>query len=123
MTREEYGILHHLTKEMAEFRGSTESGIDDIKRRLTGLETNTDGLLSAYQQHGLRLGQMEALCQQRHRRDSDETRRLGNVDKRLTQLETNGVARQAMWKTLAKLGGLIVAAATGAAAIVQAIGG
>jgi len=103
-----------IAEALAELRGENRQAHHDIDEHLRRLDANLDGSIVMGRQHGQQIAMAAAVCEQRHRRDSDEVRKLESIDKRLASLETTGVTKQAAWK---QVGAWIVIAFTAAGGV------
>jgi len=111
-----------VCENIAEMRGESRAAHEALGERLTHIEANIDGAIAIGRQHNTAIAQMQGVCDQRHKRDSDEVKKVeavgckldavaGALDKRLASLEVNGVAKQNLWKQIGAAASIAIAAA------------
>jgi len=108
-----------IAESLAEMRGENRAAHEAIDEHLKRLDANLDGSIVMGRQHGQAIAMAAAVCEQRHRRDSDEVHKLEAIDKRLASLETTGVTKQATWKTVGAWLVIAFTAAGGVAGLLQ----
>jgi len=109
-----------IAREIGEMRGEMRglrSAQESMGRDVRTIQAHVSTLVSSYQQHSLRLGQIDQRCEDRHRKDTDETeaargvaarvevveRRLDDIEPRFDETETSVVRATAGQEAIEKV--------------------